>query len=158
VLLGAGDRAQAKKALDAQENVLGIQRELLEAQRSAADAQARIAKLESERGEREFFGQFSPKARFRFEYPQGNSLTLEDSEPFIVESIDYLTGSGANVGSEDIGKSSSSIQIPISDKYLGQVVQLGPWLNSYDRSANRTVPDSPHEGRNEKSSYHPRRY
>jgi uncharacterized membrane protein YqiK len=72
-LLGASDRAQAKKALEAQEKVLDAQQKLLEAQQAAAQAQTQIAKLEAERDQREFFNQFSPKVRFAFEYPKGNS-------------------------------------------------------------------------------------
>jgi outer membrane murein-binding lipoprotein Lpp len=128
-LLGASDRAQAKKTLEAQEKALKAQHELLETQRAAADAQTKIAKLESERDEREFFNQFSPKVRFSFEYPKGNSLTLEAAEPFIVESIDYLTTSGASVGSQDVGQSSKSVTIPIKDDYLGSARTLGPDRN-----------------------------
>src|SRR5208337_1456044 len=135
-LLGSSDRAQAKKNLQSQEKALETQQKLLQAQQAAADAQATIAKLESERGAREFFTQFSPKVRFAFEYPKGNSLTMEASEPFIVEAIDYLTSSGASVGSEEVGKSSKSIQIPISNEYLGKIQHLGPWLNRSDMSAS----------------------
>jgi type II secretory pathway pseudopilin PulG len=134
-LMGAPDRAQAKKALQAQEKVLEVQQKLLDAQQAAAAAQTKIARLESERDQREFFSQFSPGAIFRCAYPKGNSLTLDANEPFIVESIDYLTGGGANVGSEEVGKSSKSIEIPLSNEYLGKVRELGPWVSSSDKSA-----------------------
>jgi multidrug efflux pump subunit AcrA (membrane-fusion protein) len=128
-LLGAPDRAQAKKALQAQERALESQQKLLEAQQAAAAAQTTIAKLESEREQREFFNQFSPKVRFGFEYPNGNSLTLEANEPFIVESIDYLTSSGASVGSEEVGQSSKSVRIAIKKDYLSSAKSLGPNRN-----------------------------
>jgi type II secretory pathway pseudopilin PulG len=128
-LLGAPDRAQAKKALQAQEKALEAQQELLEAQRAAASAQTTIAKLEAERDEREFFNQFSPRIRFDFEYTKGNSLTLEAAEPFIVESIDYLTSSGASVGSQEVGQSSRSVHIPIKNDYLGSAKSFGPNRN-----------------------------
>jgi len=47
-------------------------------------------------------------------------LKLKANEPFIVESIDYLTGSGASVGSEEVGKSSKSIQIPLSNEHVAK--------------------------------------
>src|SRR4029077_12122748 len=86
-LIGAPDRAQAKKALQAQEKVLEVQQKLLDAQQAAAAAQTRIANLESERDQRESFSQFPPGAIFRCAHPKGNSLTLDANEPFIVESI-----------------------------------------------------------------------
>jgi hypothetical protein len=53
-------------------------------------------------------------------------LTLKANEPFMVESIEYLTGSGASVGSEEeVGKSSKSIQIPLSDEHVGKIQHLG---------------------------------
>lgn len=128
-LLGASDRAQAKKALEGQQKLLEAQQQVVDAQQTAAEAQTRIAKLETERDQREFFNQFSPKASFAFEHPKGNSLTLQADEPFIVESIDYLTSSGASVGSQPIGQSSKSLEIPIRDDYLGQARAFGPNRN-----------------------------
>jgi type II secretory pathway pseudopilin PulG len=83
-LLGSQDRAQAKKSS--------------EAHQAAADAQKKIAELESERARREFFLQFAPKTHFHFGLPQaGNVLRLEAAEPFTVDSIHYLTGSNARL-------------------------------------------------------------
>jgi hypothetical protein len=132
-LLGAADRAQARKALDAQQRLLDAQQKLLDAQQAATNAQVKIATLEAERDEREFFGQFSPRVQFQFEYPKGNTMLLDADEPFIVESIDYLTISGASVGSQDVGQSSKSVRIPISNEFLGSARALGPERN--DRSA-----------------------
>ena len=55
-LLGSQARAQAKKSLKAQQ--------------AAADAQKKIAELESVRARRKFFLQFSPKTHFHFGLPQ----------------------------------------------------------------------------------------
>jgi type II secretory pathway pseudopilin PulG len=121
-LLGSSDRAQAKKSL--------------EAQQAAADAQKKIAELEAERAKRDFFLQFSPKTHFHFSPPPiGNVLRLEATEPFTVDSIHYLNGSSARVGSEEICKAGTSIQIPISDDYINKVQQVGPLHNHYDGSA-----------------------
>jgi hypothetical protein len=134
--LSAPDRAQSKKVLETQEKLLQAQQRQVEAQQAAADAQTKIAKLESEREQREFFNQFSPKVTFKLEdHSSENSLALEASEPFIVESIDYLTSSGASVGSQEVGQSSKSIVVPISDECLLKIQRLGPWLSSNDMSA-----------------------
>lgn len=116
------DRAQAKKSLKAQQ--------------AAADAQKKIAELESERARRKFFLQFSPKTHFHFGLlPVGNVLRLEAAEPFTVDSIPYLTGNDASVGSEEICKAGTSIQIPISDDYINNVQPVGPRHNHDDGSA-----------------------
>jgi hypothetical protein len=121
-LLGSPDRAQAKKSL--------------EAQQAAADAQQKIVELEAERAKREFFQQFSPTTHFHFDPPPvGNVLRLEAAEPFTVDSIHYLTGSNASVGSEEVCKVGTSIQIPISDDYINKVQRVGPLFNNYDGSA-----------------------
>jgi hypothetical protein len=134
-LIGASDRAQAKKAWETQQKLLDSQQKLLESQQATAAAQQKIANLESERDAREFFAQFAPKATFAFVHPEANFLHLDSSEAFIVESIEYLTVGGASVRSEEVQKSSKSIVVPLSKEHVGKVRQLGPWITSFDKSA-----------------------
>ena len=57
-------------------------------QQATADAQTRIAKLESERDERGRFHSSLQGFDSRLSSQKGNSLTLNANEPFMVESID----------------------------------------------------------------------
>jgi len=134
-LIGAPDRAQAKKAWGTQQKLLDSQQKLIESQQATATAQEKIAKLELERDEREFFSQFTPKATFAFVNPDRNHLTLDASEPFVVESIEYLTAGGASVGSQEVQVSSKSIAVQLSNEHVGKVRQLGPWITAHDKSA-----------------------
>lgn len=117
-VLGAPDRKLANKALQYQE--------------SASRAQQELARLEAEREQRTFFDRFVPRHEIVGMLPDPQSLCLVSDESFTVEGMDYLNATGAIVGTQQVGKTDTRIHIPLR---LDNIVRIGPWTNTYDRSA-----------------------
>lgn len=112
-------------------------REMAKSQRQLADAQNRIAELEAERNHRELFERFTPRTTLIM--PDDSPvqlLRIEADEPIQVESMDYLTEKGANCGSQPVHSAlAASIDVPINETYLNEVRRIGPWVDTFDRSA-----------------------
>lgn len=120
-VLGAPDRKLANKALQYQE--------------SASRAQQELARLEAEREQRTFFDRFLPRHEIVGMLPDPQSLCLSSDESFTVEGMDYLNATGAIVGTQQVGRTDTRIYIPLRPDHLVNIVQIGPWTNTYDRSA-----------------------
>jgi len=124
--LGSGDRARAKQALESQQRAL-------DAQQRANDLQAQLAKAEEERDRIAAIGRFQPSVRITAD---GQALELEADDWFQVDSLDYLNESGAKVASQKVGIMDKKVHVPIDDSALVKVQNMGPWVNTYDRSAH----------------------
>lgn len=122
-MLGARDRAQAKKALAAQQ--------------AASDAQQRIAQLEAERSRYEALARFVPKSEI-VEHEGKQFIRLGADDSFEVESIDYLTANEARVASRPVGKTGKIVEVPIDEAPLVEIRRLGPWVSTFDLSAEVT--------------------
>lgn len=115
-LLGSRDRTQAREALHLQQQLTG--------------AQQRIAELETHRSLIDEVSRFSPRCSI-----VSGALRLEADDPFEVEPVDFLNANGVKVGTEAVGKTDKVFSIPIDHKHVISVMNMGPWVVTYDHSA-----------------------
>ena len=120
-MLGASDRKQAGKTLAAQ--------------KEASEAQQKLAVLEAQRSEFDAFSRFVPRVQIVDGDKAKPYLMLEADEPFEVEVMDYMTENQTNVASQQVGKIGRRIEVPINWTHLTQVRKLGPWVSTYELSA-----------------------
>jgi hypothetical protein len=94
--------------------------------------------LRAEELRREFFDWFQPRHRFE-EYEGKQCLILESEDAFNVNGIKYLNADGAAVYSQDIKAAGKTIQIAIDYSGINEIRRVGPFISTYDLSANMAL-------------------
>jgi hypothetical protein len=78
--------------------------------------------------------------RHRFEEHEGKQyLILESGDTFDVNGMKYLNADGAAVFSQDIKETGKIIQIAIDYAGINEIRRIGPFISTYDLSANMAL-------------------
>jgi hypothetical protein len=111
--------------------------------RDLAELEAAIEELEfRQRGSRvglecaateqsaELSARLRPSPEVRGEPPEQQYLVLTAERDFKLSRIDYVSNLGTTVGSEDVDKSGSRVEVPINEKKISRVWYLFPRVDA----------------------------